>query len=546
MPVPVIGKKPVGKAMAEDRRTSRRRRSRLGPRLAGRAQHRRPDPAHADHRSRSSQRAGGARRRGPDPRTLQGPRHGSWFASAAIRSGPFRFGAGRHSRSSPTNFVVPRRSSDTEKIEFLGDGQQFVAHGIHPDTQGGIRLDRRRPDHGRRRRPSRDLGRRGAGAPGRPRRDAGRGFRLSVASSQGNGGSVATARQAGAQEHGPRRGLGPNGARRGMRRSSPTPRTATATSSSTCSAYNVFQIVWGNPGLLDEEEVRAAPLRGRSRPAAYVDDDGEDAVWQTIESAAEAARSQPRVRPVPTLHGSDSERRPGRRWRRPGARDGEREASGPGRREPGAGCTAGPRRLPPAPGIRAGHPADRGRAPSTSSTGRGSALIAAGGFDLYQRDAVMVRPVMQRLPAAGWHGTKRTTMVWRLMRVEAALPDRDARPGGALPEATTAGAGIGSTRLPAGHLPRPCSPRDGAWKLPVVLGIVHTPQLRADGSLLTTPGYDPETRLLFKPDGEVFPDIPERPTKDDAEAALETDQGGRSHLPLHGRGRPLGGPVAAS
>ena len=46
------------------------------------------------------------------------------------------------------------------------------------------------------------------------------------------------------------------------------------------------------------------------------------------------------------------------------------------------------------------------------------ALIAAGGFDIYQRDAVMVRPVMHRLPAANRHGIKRATVAWRLMPVK--------------------------------------------------------------------------------------------------------------------------------
>ena len=46
------------------------------------------------------------------------------------------------------------------------------------------------------------------------------------------------------------------------------------------------------------------------------------------------------------------------------------------------------------------------------------ALIAAGGFDIYQRDAIMMRPVMSKLPAANRHGIKRTTVVWRLMRVK--------------------------------------------------------------------------------------------------------------------------------
>ena len=35
------------------------------------------------------------------------------------------------------------------------------------------------------------------------------------------------------------------------------------------------------------------------------------------------------------------------------------------------------------------------------------------------------------------------------------------------------------------------------------------------------PGYDPETWLIFKPDGEVFPPIPDQPTCEEASAALE-------------------------
>jgi putative DNA primase/helicase len=61
--------------------------------------------------------------------------------------------------------------------------------------------------------------------------------------------------------------------------------------------------------------------------------------------------------------------------------------------------------------------------------------------------------------------------------------------------------------------------RVGEWKLPVLTGITGTPQLRRDGSLHDTPGYDPVTGLLYKPECEFDP-APERPTKDDAIAAL--------------------------
>jgi putative DNA primase/helicase len=51
---------------------------------------------------------------------------------------------------------------------------------------------------------------------------------------------------------------------------------------------------------------------------------------------------------------------------------------------------------------------------------------------------------------------------------------------------------------------------------------VHTPFLRADGSLCEQPGYDPASGLLFKPDRESFPPVPREPSKDDALAALAT------------------------
>jgi hypothetical protein len=50
-------------------------------------------------------------------------------------------------------------------------------------------------------------------------------------------------------------------------------------------------------------------------------------------------------------------------------------------------------------------------------------------------------------------------------------------------------------------------------------GVVHTPMLRQDGSLLVTPGYDPATGLFLVTSGEI-PQVPENPTRDDAVAAL--------------------------
>jgi hypothetical protein len=58
------------------------------------------------------------------------------------------------------------------------------------------------------------------------------------------------------------------------------------------------------------------------------------------------------------------------------------------------------------------------------------------------------------------------------------------------------------------------------WRFPHVNGIITTPTLRPDGSLLAEPGYDPETELYLLP-GFQIPSIPEHPTRDQALAALK-------------------------
>jgi putative DNA primase/helicase len=59
----------------------------------------------------------------------------------------------------------------------------------------------------------------------------------------------------------------------------------------------------------------------------------------------------------------------------------------------------------------------------------------------------------------------------------------------------------------------------GQWPFPPLNGIINTPTMRPDGSLLTTAGYDAETGyFLFDPPS--LPEINDRPTMDEASAAL--------------------------
>jgi hypothetical protein len=62
--------------------------------------------------------------------------------------------------------------------------------------------------------------------------------------------------------------------------------------------------------------------------------------------------------------------------------------------------------------------------------------------------------------------------------------------------------------------------REGRWAIPRVSGIITTPTLRSDGSLLAEEGYDPHSELYLLPGLEPLT-IPEHPTREQGTAALE-------------------------
>ena len=59
-----------------------------------------------------------------------------------------------------------------------------------------------------------------------------------------------------------------------------------------------------------------------------------------------------------------------------------------------------------------------------------------------------------------------------------------------------------------------------AWPFPLLEGIIHSPTLRPDGSLLERPGYDETTGLFFDSNGTTFPTLPHHATLDEARSAL--------------------------
>lgn len=61
----------------------------------------------------------------------------------------------------------------------------------------------------------------------------------------------------------------------------------------------------------------------------------------------------------------------------------------------------------------------------------------------------------------------------------------------------------------------------GTWAIPPLAGIIQTPALRPDGSIISEPGYDKTTALYYVPsDGLEVPVIPDKPSGEDVKKAV--------------------------
>jgi len=237
-------------------------------------------------------------------------------------------------------------------------------------------------------------------------------------------------------------------------------------------AYNLYQIVAG--GGLNEQEVRDRLFKA-AEDCGLVADDGPAQAWATINSGGQAGRAQPRQRPQQSRQTAQTQPQT--------------------------------RALPVIRLIE-------GQIPRAVDEAE-AALIAAGGRNLYQRGDLMVRPIRSKLKAAN----NRDTFVWHLIPASKPL----------LVDNFTRIARFERWDKKANdYVAKNCPnqvadiylSRAGAWKLPILLGIVNTPFLRADASLCERPGYDQASALLFHPGRQGFPAIPTAPTLEDAREAL--------------------------
>jgi hypothetical protein len=151
---------------------------------------------------------------------------------------------------------------------------------------------------------------------------------------------------------------------------------------------------------------------------------------------------------------------------------------------------------------------------SRCATEAEEALVAAG-VQFFERSNALVRPIVTEVDAA--HGRK--TKAAQLARVDQVymrdslnrvagwyrFDKRDRRWVAVDPPHD-----IAATVLA----------RAGEWTFPSIAGIATAPTMRPDGTILAELGYDSATRLLLV-DTQQMPPIPERPTRDDALAALK-------------------------
>lgn len=154
---------------------------------------------------------------------------------------------------------------------------------------------------------------------------------------------------------------------------------------------------------------------------------------------------------------------------------------------------------------------------SDQATQGEKALISAG-FKIYQRGNKLITPVMQQTEASGgrqttiavMHETSRSRMRDDLCKAAdwAKIGEKD---------------GLDYINPPYSVAETILS-RYGQWAFPPLAGVLMTPTLRPDGSILKDTGYDSSTRLylLHCP---PMPEIPEAPSHKDALAALKILEG---------------------
>jgi putative DNA primase/helicase len=162
------------------------------------------------------------------------------------------------------------------------------------------------------------------------------------------------------------------------------------------------------------------------------------------------------------------------------------------------------------------------------------AAIIAAGEPIYQRGPDLVVPIVRAVSAS--HG--RTTMAaWLSVLAVPGLVD--VLCSVADWERFDARADAFVRTNPPRQVAEILLSRHGRWNVPDIVGVVTTPTMRADGSILDAHGYDPATRLfhIADPALKLHPAV-NKPTRADAEKALVLLSELLAEFPFVGKAEP--------
>ena len=153
-------------------------------------------------------------------------------------------------------------------------------------------------------------------------------------------------------------------------------------------------------------------------------------------------------------------------------------------------------------------------------------MLIKSGTPLYQRGESLVRPIIHETDAS--HG--RLTKVAQLAQLSS-IYLRDLMCRFCEWQRFDKRAGEWVRALAPIAIANTLLARNGDWHVPEIVGCISTPTLRPDGSLLMQQGFDPATRLLLV-EPPAMPGIPDKPTRDDALAALASLEDLLSEFPF--------------
>ena len=149
---------------------------------------------------------------------------------------------------------------------------------------------------------------------------------------------------------------------------------------------------------------------------------------------------------------------------------------------------------------------------------RAQEILIATGAEIYQRSGRLVRPIVEETDASDGRKTKTA----RLREVTADFLNVELNESIQFKKYDERKKEW--VRVRDRHVTTDVLSQEGRWAFPKIIGVITTPTMRPDGTLLLTPGYDPVTRLLLVAPPPL-PPIPERPTRNDALAALQILKG---------------------